>query len=98
MGFTALPIGAYEAIYLQDDGSLVRMPILGVMIDEEVIPVGSNDVVRTGATRSGMAHQVEPGVRDLELADNSMGFVGGSNPLGTSGVVAQVDRAAGARR
>ena len=85
VGFTALPVGVYEAVYLQEDGSLSRMPILGVLIDEEVTWSGAAGVLRTGNTRAGMAHQADEGSADLEIAGGDVGFVGvypaGADPL-----------------
>jgi hypothetical protein len=44
-------MGAYEAVYLEEDGTLSRLPILGVLIEEEVTLSGSAGVLRTGNTR-----------------------------------------------
>jgi hypothetical protein len=85
VGFAALPLGAYEAVYLQEDGTLSRLPILGVLLEEEVTLSGAAGILRTGNTRAGMAHQAEPGGADLEIAGGDVGFVGvypaGVDPL-----------------
>ena len=36
VSFTAGPLGMFEAVYLDDDGQLIRVPIIGVLIEEEV--------------------------------------------------------------
>jgi hypothetical protein len=76
LSFTAGPLGMFEAVYMEDDGQLVRFPIIGVLIEEEMTLGPAGTFVASGTTRSVMAKQVEPGSADIEAATGGASCVG----------------------
>jgi hypothetical protein len=84
LSFVPGPLRTFEAVYPEGE-ALVRRPIIGVLIEEEVRLGPGGAVIRTGVTRSVMAEQADVGSRDIEAAGESVAYVGvfevGQEPL-----------------
>jgi hypothetical protein len=76
VSFTAGPLGMFEAVYMEDDGRLVKTPIIGVLIEEKMTIGAAGTFVGSGVTRSVMAKQLESGSADVEAASGGAACVG----------------------
>lgn len=75
--FTAGPLGTFESVYVEDDESLTRRPVLGVLIEELMQMMPDGTLAPAGARRTVFVEQAAAGSRELQVAGgNSAGFAG----------------------